>query len=184
MKNTFIGYDFRADRHAAARIWTRVAAAKPAGLPSDGRVILLDGTERSCRLRRPMQWSFALRRDPQPSFTPQVRPPARKARAAPLANPWGRSDERGCIGRLRARLSAKLLRIPPPQAGYSIFSVPSKMPSRTSPGQPTVLAAAAISRIRAGARTSAQESSPIQFVFLSVCRGLKTDSKTLSTYED
>jgi len=45
----------------------------------------------------------------------------RKSKGSILGNPPGRSDERGCIGRLRSRLSAKLLRIPPPKAGYSHF---------------------------------------------------------------
>jgi hypothetical protein len=88
-----------------------------------------------------MQRSFALRRDPQPSFTPQCPTSAWKREQRSLEICEGRSDKRGCIGRLRSRLSAKLLRIPPPQAGNSLFLVPSKMPPRTSPGQPAGFAA-------------------------------------------
>jgi hypothetical protein len=157
-QNIFIGFSFRADDDALARIWTRAAASEPAGLPGDGRALLLDAAEWSSRLRRPMPRSFALRRDPQPSVTPQVRPLAGRARPAFLGNPQGRSDKRGCIGRLRSRLGAKLLRIPPPQAEYSLFLVPSKMPRRTSPGQPAGFAAATLSPIRARAPSSARKS--------------------------
>jgi len=98
---------------------------------------------------------FRPRADPQPSVTPQVRPPAGRARAASPANPPGRSDKRGCIGRLRARLGAKLLRIPPPRAENSFF-FGGKMPNRTSPGQPTVFAAPNRFPIQAGPRSSAR----------------------------
>jgi len=165
-KNIFIGYDDRDDENALARIWTRVTASKPAGCPGDGPALLLDVTEWSCRLRRPMQRSFGHGPTLNRPSRPNVRPPAERARAAFLGNPHGRSDERGCIGRLRSRLGAKLLRIPPPQAGYSLPSVPSKMPARPSPGQPAGFEAAARSGIRANACSSARKSQPIKIFFL------------------
>ncbi|MGA2584141.1 MAG: hypothetical protein ABSG31_12755, partial [Tepidisphaeraceae bacterium] len=67
-----------------------------------------------------------------------------------------------CIGRLRSRLSAKLLRIPPPQAGYFSLSVPLKMPPRTSPGKPVGFAATTHFRMRANAASSARWMLPKQ----------------------
>ena len=75
----------------------------------------------------------------------------------------GRSDMRGCEGRLGSSMCPKLLRIPPPKAGISFFA--SRMPHRTSPGQPTIFAAEANLHIRTGNHTSVMKQSSISIFF-------------------
>jgi hypothetical protein len=71
---------------------------------------------------------------------PVVRPPLR------ISHLQGRSDMRGCEGRLRSSMCSKLLSISPTQAGN--FSFICKRTRRTSAGQPMVFAAPAPSPIR------------------------------------
>ena len=88
---------------APTRIGEGASAAKPFGRPGEVRGGILQPKKKFPACGGGMRRTFALKRDPQPSVTP----------ACPTSNSnftiAGRSDKRGCAGRLRSSVCSKLI---------------------------------------------------------------------------
>jgi hypothetical protein len=89
----------------STRIGECVVAAKSAGWPGEVRGGILQPKKKFPACGGGMRRTFALRRDPQPSVTPHC------PTSAPKFTITGRSDTRGCDGRLRSSMRSKLRHI-------------------------------------------------------------------------
>jgi hypothetical protein len=97
---------------ASAGIGEGDCAAKTTGWPVDVRDgILLQNDYEVPACGGGMLRSFAHKRDPQPSVTPHCPTSATDGKRRGISQFTGRADMRGCEGRLRSRLCAKLLSI-------------------------------------------------------------------------
>jgi hypothetical protein len=93
-----------------ARIGNPLGPAKTAGWPGDVRGGILQ-SKRELPPAAVDAVEFRPRADPQPSFTPHCPTSPSNAQRPGIRQNARRSDKRGCEGRLRSRLSAKLIRI-------------------------------------------------------------------------
>jgi hypothetical protein len=149
MKEDF--YRLRLSRRSnwLARIGNTPAAAKTIGWPGDVPCGILQVDQKNEFPPSAADvMEFRPRADPQPSFTPHVRPRLQMRRRPAPCNFQGRSDKRGCEGRLRSRSCAKLLGIHRRRRELRI-SFRRRMPRRTSTGQPAGFAATQKFPIRA-----------------------------------
>jgi hypothetical protein len=145
MEEEFYQLRFPCRSTRLARIGNSPGAAKTAGWPVDVPCGIVQSTREPPPAAADAM-DFRPRADPQPSVTPACPTSASDAQMPGLRRTAGRSDKRGCEGRLRSSMCSKLLSIPPPKAGNFFFV--GNVPHRTSPGQPTVFAAPAPSPIR------------------------------------
>jgi len=145
MEEDFYRLRFPCRLRALTRIGEGAGAAKTTGWPVDVPCGIVQST-RELPPAAADAMEFRPRADPQPSVTPACPTSTSNAQRATICNSQGRSDKRGCEGRLRSSTSSKFLSIPPPKAGNFFFV--GNVPHRTSPGQPTVFAAPAPSPIR------------------------------------
>jgi hypothetical protein len=108
--NNFCRWRFPCRPAPPARIGNTLGAAKAAGWPGDVRGGILQLTKGSPPAAADAV-EFRPRADPQPPVTPHCPTSPSNAQRPGIRQNARRSDKRGCEGRLRSRLSAKLIRI-------------------------------------------------------------------------